>query len=154
MNLRRATLADLESILLLERRAENAAHWSESHYRNALADAQHLFIAAEEVGKLLGFLVARAAGPEWELQNVAVAAAAQRRGIGKELVRELLREVRPAGAEAVFLEVRESNAAARGLYESAGFVVTGRRRGYYRDPDEDALIYRHALAPSSAKTVE
>nr|MCU0626508.1 GNAT family N-acetyltransferase [Gemmatimonadaceae bacterium] len=52
-----------------------------------------------------------------------------------------------AGCEAIWLEVRVSNAAARALYERRGFTLVGRRRGYYRKPVEDALVLRRSLSP-------
>jgi [ribosomal protein S18]-alanine N-acetyltransferase len=95
--------------------------------------------------EILGFLVARHLTPEWELENLVVAPTARRQGLGRLLLRGLLEMAREAKGDAVFLEVRESNAAARRLYENANFALTGRRKGYYKDPVEDALLYRFSL---------
>ena len=154
MSIRRAALADMPSILVIERDSPTAAHWSEAHYTAALTQAEHLPLVAEEDGVLAAFLVARCAGPEWELENVVVARPAQRRGIGAQLVRELVRTARAHGASAIFLEVRESNLAARRLYGSGGFTVAGRRPAYYSDPLEDALVYRFLFPQGPGKTVE
>lgn len=89
-----------------------------------------------------GFLVARDLGPEWEIENIVVASSTQRRGLGTRLVQELLDRVQTQGAQAVFLEVRESNLAARGLYFKLGFVESGRRKSYYGNPQEDAVLYK------------
>ncbi len=62
--------------------------------------------------------------------------------MGTRLLAAFLDNLRQLGAKAALLEVRESNASARNLYVKAGFIETGRRRGYYRDPDEDAITYR------------
>jgi len=83
---------------------------------------------------------------EWEIENIVVAGPARRHGLGVRLVGELLRLARLRGTKAIFLEVRESNRAARALYEKCGFVVIGDRKGYYRNPDEAAIIYRLDLA--------
>jgi ribosomal-protein-alanine N-acetyltransferase len=91
---------------------------------------------------LLGFLVARNVGPEWELENIAVAFQAQRHGIGTQLLHGFLAETDRAGNPVVFLEVRESNTAARALYEKSGFSQVGRRSAYYHHPAEDAVLYR------------
>jgi ribosomal-protein-alanine N-acetyltransferase len=99
----------------------------------------------EETADLQGFLVARSLGKEWEIENIAVAGPARRRGLGTRLLGEFLDQVRAQGAEAVFLEVRESNHAARSLYEKWAFVESGRRTRYYRDPEEDAVIYRLSI---------
>lgn len=94
-----------------------------------------------------GFLVARSAHTsEWEIENVVVAASAQRLGLGAALLEAFLGRVRaekPADGEVcgVFLEVRESNVAARKLYEKSGLVIDRRREGYYSTPDESAIMY-------------
>jgi len=94
---------------------------------------------------LLGFLVALGSGAEWELENLAVVQPCRRRGLGRRLVRALVTQACKAGAESIFLEVRESNLAARVFYESAGFRTAGRRPEYYSDPPEDAIVYRREL---------
>ena len=66
-------------------------------------------------------------------------------GYGKMLLEECEEEARRRGAEILRLEVRRSNEAARGLYEKAGFTVTGERKNYYREPPEDALLMEKAL---------
>jgi len=135
----------------LEQQAETAAHWSAEQYDALLAaDAQAriAIVAAEESDDAFkyGFLVARCVPDEWEIENIIVEAGSHRRGVGSSLVRELLAEARTAGAVSVILEVRESNRAALRLYESIGFKLEGRRRNYYRDPAEDALLYRIKIA--------
>ncbi len=96
----------------------------------------------EEDAVVCGFLVARAVGNEWEIENLAVAGTARRRGLGTRLLGEFLTRVRDEGAAAVFLEVRESNHAARRLYEKWAFVESGCRSQYYQHPPEDAILYR------------
>jgi [ribosomal protein S18]-alanine N-acetyltransferase len=92
-----------------------------------------------------GFVVARAVGGEWEIENIAVSGQARKRGLGTRLLGELLDLARARGAEAVFLEVRESNRAARALYEKWSFLESTRRTHYYHDPEEDAILYRMVL---------
>jgi ribosomal-protein-alanine N-acetyltransferase len=84
-------------------------------------------------------------GTEWEIENIAVAGPARRRGLGTRLLAELLKRVHKAGAHNVFLEVRESNRAARELYQEWAFVESGRRKAYYHAPDEDAVLYRFSF---------
>jgi len=105
-----------------------------------------------EEGDVLGFLAARGLGLEWEIENIVIANSAQRRGLGTRLVQEVLERAQTQGAQAVLLEVRESNRAARGLYSKLGFVESGRRKSYYRNPGEDAVLYTRivtAAAPES-----
>lgn len=131
----------------VERQSAGASHWREADYARIFAagSPSRLALVTEDNGALLGFLVASHVGPEWEIENVAVASHSRRRGLGCLLVNEFLAAVRQRGAQYVFLEVRESNRAARALYEGAGFVETGCRKSYYSGPLEDAVVYRKVL---------
>lgn len=143
MNIRAATPADVPAMLELERRAATAAHWQEQDYQRLFGPGgRRLALVLEEEAKVCGFVVGRDLGEEWEIENVAVAGPARRRGLGTRLVGELLDHARGRGAHSVYLEVRESNRAARSLYEKWAFVESGRRKGYYREPEEDAVVYR------------
>jgi ribosomal-protein-alanine N-acetyltransferase len=144
---REARPEDVPVMLALERGAETAAHWREEEYLRIFdpESMSRIALVADDGSGIDGFIVASAATEQWELENVVVAQAANRRGIGSALVRELVRIGCTREAESIVLEVRASNAAARGLYEKCGFEVVGRRQSYYRDPDEDALIYRLKL---------
>ena len=104
--------------------------------------------------ELAGFIVARIVGSDWEIENLAVCAAARREHLGTRLVLEILQLARSRGATSVWLEVRQSNSAARALYEGCGFVQTGSRADYYRDPAEDAVLYRHQLLELFSKPIE
>ena len=154
LKIRNATADDAPSLIELERTVASAAHWSEQQYRNlfsaATAGVQSLVLVAEAANsdlpfagaaRLLGFLVARQISPEWELENIVVAPSARRNGIGRQLLKTLLDAARQTNSQAMLLEVRESNAAARSFYEKAGFRPSGRRKGYYQDPVEDAILY-------------
>lgn len=155
ITIRPAAEADIPCILALERQSATAGHWSEAQYRQLLGDHDNhpgLVLVAERSGvessqtqSILGFLVAQHLGPEWELENIVVEPAVQRKGLGRRLLEALLTRARDLHSEAVFLEVRESNAAARNFYEKAGFHPTGRRKGYYPDPPEDAILYGRNL---------
>ena len=159
MNLRPAIAADIPLLMDLERASPTAAHWKEQQYRQAVEpgpDHPSRFVLVAEVAplasaardsrfSLVGFLVARHVGLEWELENIVVAPSARRQGVGRQLLDALLAVAREKNSESVFLEVRESNAPARKLYENAGFQPTGRRKSYYLDPPEDAILYRRKL---------
>jgi ribosomal-protein-alanine N-acetyltransferase len=152
VHVRPATPADLPALVALERAAPTAAHWSEADYQQLFA-AERVTIVIEE-DHLQGFIVARRLGPEWEVENIVIAGGAQSRGLGTRLVQELLELAQTQGAQAVFLEVRESNRAARALYSKMGFTESGRRKSYYRNPDEDALVYKKLLPQARGKAVE
>jgi len=145
----------------LERACPSAAHWTEGQYQLAVRpgseDPERLVLVAEasppaagQVGRgsaasIVGFLVARHLAPEWELENVVVDTTARRRGLGTELLEALLAAARQTGSQSVFLEVRESNLSARKLYEKMHFEQSGRRKAYYSNPGEDAILYRLRL---------
>jgi [ribosomal protein S18]-alanine N-acetyltransferase len=148
MRIRRATPVDIPALLTLEKDAATAAHWSLEQYEAALSGAapSRLVVVVEEETGLRGFLVGSTVGEEWEIENIVVAETARRRGLGSHLLGEFLDSARSQGAQAVFLEVRESNLAARRLYEKWAFAETGRRKRYYREPEEDAIVYRLGFA--------
>ena len=145
MLIRSATFADLSAVIALERSAPNAAHWSKQQYEIALGRPERVFSVAEEDSLLSGLIVARVIAQEWEIENIVVAAAQHRRGVGTALLADIVRRAHEQKADSIFLEVRESNVAARSFYEKNGFVQAGQRRHYYQNPQEDALLYRRAV---------
>jgi len=144
LSIRPATATDLPAMMALEKRAATAAHWSGEQYQALFrgSDPGRVALVIQEESGLLGFVMARVLGEEWEIENIAIAGPARRRGLGTRLLGELLDLARAQGAAAVFLEVRESNQAARALYEKWAFLEGGSRRRYYKDPEEDAILYR------------
>jgi ribosomal-protein-alanine N-acetyltransferase len=94
----------------------------------------------------VGFAVASVVSPEAELETIAVAAEAQRRGVGERLLGALVEELRAERVAELLLEVRASNAAAIGFYRVRGFEEAGRRARYYAEPEEDAVLMRMKLA--------
>lgn len=156
MRIRPATSADVPVLMALESHAITAAHWSAQQYEGIFlaGEPQRTAVVIEEDAGVQGFLVARAVESEWEIENVVVASSARRRGVGSQLLAEFLNTARSRGAEAVFLEVRESNAAARRLYEKSGFTQNGRRKRYYREPEEAAVAYRLQLSPAAPESVQ
>jgi ribosomal-protein-alanine N-acetyltransferase len=145
VQLRPAIPADVPALLAVEQEAPAAAHWSEGDYRRLFTTAGLVILVVEE-GSIQGFVVSRQLGDEWEIENLVVASMARRRGLGMLLINELLDLARRHGAKSVFLEVRESNHAARRLYSKAGFLASGRRKSYYRDPEEDAILYQKIVS--------
>jgi [ribosomal protein S18]-alanine N-acetyltransferase len=143
MRTRRAVPEDIPALIALESRAATAAHWTTDQYEAVFSSEtpSRVILIAEETG-VQGFMVGRAVGEEWEIENLAVAGPARRRGVGTRLLGEFLSSAREQRAQAVFLEVRESNLAARRLYEKLSFVEAGRRKRYYHEPEEDAIVYR------------
>ena len=104
-----------------------------------------LVAAAPDEGGIVGYVIAQDAADEAEILNLAVAPARHRGGIGRALVERALATLARRGVRRVFLEVRESNSAARALYAALGFQEVGRRSRYYRRPVEDAIVLRAAI---------
>ena len=145
VRVRAAEPRDLPRLVEIASRSVTSAQWNPSEYEKLFAPEQLPIRAAlvvEQRDEVAGFIVGRQVENEWEIENVAVTASARRLGLGTRLVGEFLRLVREHGGSQVFLEVRESNHAARALYEKWAFIECGRRKGYYSGPSEDALILR------------
>jgi ribosomal-protein-alanine N-acetyltransferase len=146
-------------MIRLERQSTTAAHWREAEYRRLfqggdrspprlalIADRDLVEQLRNEVIRVVGFLIAHSMGAEWELENVVVADDFRGKGIGTRLIEEFLARARQAKSQSVFLEVRQSNTAARALYAKVGFHEIGRRKSYYTAPLEDAVLYSKSLA--------
>jgi len=118
--------------------------WTLADFRECLAAATPVFVAARG-HEVVGYVISRAAADEGEILNLAVAPGQQRHGVGRSLAQHALEDLAARGARSVYLEVRESNAAARRLYEGLGFEAVARRPNYYRQPAEAALVLRTVI---------
>ena len=128
-------VADLEKICFSD-------PWSENSVASELKNKLALWLVAEEEGAVAGYIGSQTCTDESDVMNVAVHPDFRRRGIAEKLVNALVEELRAIGSHCLTLEVRASNDPAIGLYEKLGFVEIGRRKNYYRNPREDALIMR------------
>lgn len=152
--LRRANRQDLEAVLALQVATLLAPQWSEAAWLGYLGEPNpdgsdwRCAFVLEEDGHLLGFIAGRVLGNLAELESIAVNETSRQQGIGRQLLRELSRWAQRRGAETVELEVRESNAAARGFYTAQGFTQQGHRPRYYSDPVETAVLLTRTLPPS------
>jgi ribosomal-protein-alanine N-acetyltransferase len=140
---------DLTAVAAIEADS-HLAPWTVGNFRDALA-AGYGTLVVESAGTIIAYGVLMLAPGEAQLLNLTVSSAARRHGLGREVLRRFLRAAREVGAEQCFLEVRQSNDAAIGLYVAEGFAAVARRVGYYPPtlPDgrrEDALVLRRALA--------
>ncbi len=146
--IRPARVADARALAELEKRCFSDP-WSESAFREALESAWTFGLVLEQTAPTpltVGYLIGRDAAGTGEILNLAVAPEVRRQGLARELLERGLAAFVHRRTEEVFLEVRESNLAARELYGAAGFRPVGMRSGYYRNPAEDALVLRLALA--------
>lgn len=130
-----STLAALEAACFAE-------PWSPKTLSAALCDKHYVVLLARHAGSTpIGYVLGWSISEEAEFARVGVLPQWRGRGVGALLTRAILETFRARGAELVFLEVRESNIAARRLYEHCGFVEVGRRRNYYSN-GETALTMR------------
>jgi ribosomal-protein-alanine N-acetyltransferase len=143
-----ATRAQVDGIASIEQ-CSFSDPWPTSAFLEALRNEHVWFVAATEGPKrvVVGYVVAWFVAGEGEIANIAVRPEWRGHGIGARLLDHTILGARERGVERLFLEVRESNLAAQGLYASRGFQQVGRRRGYYRRPNEDALVLSAVLGP-------
>jgi len=148
VHVRPAAAGDLLRLVEIAAHSVTAAQWNQAEYQKLFAPEalQHrVVLVVEEGAEVAGFIVGRQIGHEWEIENIAVTGSARRRGLGTRLLGEFMDLVRSRGGREIFLEVRESNLAARALYEKWALVEAGRRKLYYEDPPEDALIFKFSF---------
>jgi [ribosomal protein S18]-alanine N-acetyltransferase len=138
LEIRRLNYADLPQVIAIERRAFPTP-WSLAMFVLELSKPSGVCLAGLRDGRLVGYLVCSRYDTVWHLMNVAVEPKLQRQGIASALIERLF-ELADGPSEQYTLEVRTSNDAAIKLYETFGFKAAGRRRAYYHDNREDALI--------------
>ena len=137
--------ADAAAVTDILRESPEASQWTEWGFKELLGWRGVLALVSEDDRKVIGFIIGRQVGGEAEILNPAVILTKRRKGEGGGLLKAALEEFRSRGVSRVFLEVRESNEAAIAFYEKHGFSRTGRRAGYYRDPDEAAIVMEMKL---------
>jgi [ribosomal protein S18]-alanine N-acetyltransferase len=162
MHIRQATPTDIPDMVELERENPTSVNWSHEHYESlfgttALELSEYFVFVAEDSSEsngvtvppppspIVAYLAARRVDRDWELQYIVVAKKSRHRSLATLLLNELIEKARSKSANAIFLEVRESNQSARAFYRKAGFEETGLRKSYYSDPPEDAILCRLML---------
>jgi ribosomal-protein-alanine N-acetyltransferase len=149
LEIRSLAYADLPQVIAIERRAFTTP-WSLAMFVLELSKPSGICLAATRGGRIVGYLVCSRYDTVWHVMNVAVDPRLLRQGIAGTLLERLFARADAPG-EQYTLEVRPSNAAAIGLYERFGFRAAGKRRGYYHDNREDALImWRRGSAAAEA----
>jgi len=143
------TLADLDEVLAIER-VSFAYPWSSRFFQKEFEVECARSILAEMNGKIVGYVLFWLLPETVDIHNLAVSGEYRRRGVGRILLHKVIVEALRQSSARVTLEVRKSNLVAQKLYESAGFVATGVRKGYYSDDGEDALTMALDLLPSAA----
>ena len=142
--------ADAASISVILHHATEAAQWPPASYAALATSPGGLFLVAVANTEVIGFIAARQIADEAEILNIAVHPDFRRRSIASALLVYALDKFRTCAVSRAFLELRESNLAARALYEHHGFLASGTRKSYYRDPVEHALCMQKKLTDTSA----
>ncbi|KRC60762.1 hypothetical protein ASE14_07240 [Agromyces sp. Root81] len=167
--MRRATVADLDRIMVLERATFSADAWPEDAMRREIESPHGYYLVAvadefespsadadaDPAGGLLGYagLLAPVGGGQGDIQTIAVAPSTRGIGLGRGLMHALITEARRRHVAEIFLEVRADNPVARALYDSLGFEEIGVRRRYYRD-GVDAVHMRLTVPPAVTRPAE
>jgi ribosomal-protein-alanine N-acetyltransferase len=130
---------DIDAVMELAQRSPGSPHWTRGNFEQ-FKEISAVALLAECEGRLAGFAVGSLVLDVCDLESIVVAEEFRRRGIGTALLDAVVAWSRERGGLHLELEVRVSNHPAIALYERHGFVRDGVRRGYYRDPEEDALL--------------
>jgi ribosomal-protein-alanine N-acetyltransferase len=128
-------VADLEAICF-------ADPWSANSVASELTNPLSCWLVALEADTVVGYIGSQTVMGETDMMNVAVHPDHRRKGVAVSLIHALVQNLKECESHCLTLEVRASNAPAIALYEKLGFAEAGRRRNYYRNPKEDALILR------------
>jgi ribosomal-protein-alanine N-acetyltransferase len=136
---------DIPELVSIAERSSESANWSKESYEKLCGLEGFLAFVNEAAGRISGFVIGRRVADEAEILNLAVRRENRRRGEGHALLSAVLEQLHRRGVNKVFLEVRESNEAGIAFYEKMGFAETGRRRGYYREPEEAAVLMEKKL---------
>lgn len=140
ISIRKMTVEDISAVVDLDQKSFSLP-WPERSFRFEVTDnpASRCWVA-EQDGKVVGMIVVWLIVDEAHVATLATHPDFRRAGIAKRLLAHALRQLLNEGAQSSFLEVRASNSAAQDLYRKFGYEEAGRRRRYYRDNDEDAIL--------------
>ena len=132
---------DLERVLEMEQ-AYFSKPWSRKSFCDALDAEGTLYFSAQEGQAVVGYCGFFLSYESADLCNMVVEKHMRQQGIGEQMLRTAFPILRSQGVEQVFLEVRETNLPAICLYEKMNFQIIGKRKGYYSEPVEDAVLMK------------
>jgi ribosomal-protein-alanine N-acetyltransferase len=138
------TEGDIANILEIERQSF-VTPWTKGMVEETLASPISVNYILEEGGRLLGYIMLYWVADEAHILNLAIHPARRREGLGSRLISHAIDHSTKSGVSDFFLEVRESNHSAQGLYGKLGFKAIGRRKRYYTETKEDALVMQLSL---------
>ena len=139
MEIRRAAARDVSGIAAIEEICFSDP-WCERDILGYVSTEGGMCFVAVRDGRVIAYILGRLIAPEAEIYRIAVLPEERRRGVGYRLLDFAMKTERGRGLETVFLEVRSRNDAAINLYSAYGFKKVGFRKGYYKNPDDDAIV--------------
>lgn len=142
---------DLKELRAILEASPEAATWSTRGLQEAFRSHGAYFLIGRYDDEIAGFISGRRVADEAEIWNLAIRPENRRQGLGRKLVETLVEIFRGEGVNQVFLEVRQSNLNAISFYEKLGFRQVGRREGYYREPEEAAIVLALRTGPLPKK---
>ena len=145
-------LSYLPQVCSLEKRCYSHP-WSDTLIAGEFSKNVSLRLGLVQDNYLVGYSFSYLVGDELHILNLAIRPEMQGRGLGRRLLKGLLTSAYDRGVRFATLEVRQSNTAARSLYERVGFVLTGIRKNYYRNNHEDALVHELVLSGESIQSI-
>ncbi len=144
MQIRPMKREDCEQVAVIEA-ASFSMPWSLRAFTDTVEKQNFRYFVAEEAGEILGYCGFLYVLDEAEIPNVCVKESARKRGVGRQMMTVLMEEAKKLGMAVLYLEVRESNQPARGLYKSLGFEENGIRKNFYEQPVENAVLMSKTL---------
>ncbi len=154
MKIIKATSDKTAEIVAIEN-ASFTCPWSEKSFNEAFASPNvTIYAAVSDDDAVVGFACIMTLDEESEILNIAVAPTSRKCGIGEALLHAMIENAQANGVLDFYLEVRESNATARHLYEKNGFIPLGVRRKYYIKPVEDAIVMRKSVGAGTEEEEE
>ncbi len=141
MLIRNVRKSDLDQVARIEQEVFSEP-WSRTSFAEAMAREDNIFVVAESEGEVLGYALLYVTMDEGEIPTIATNPNYLRQGIGSKLMHYIIEESASKNVTQIFLEVRQSNVAAQGLYRGFGFQEVGLRKNFYRFPTEDAIVMR------------
>ena len=153
LTIRRMAERDIDRMIAIASALPTAPQWPRADYEAAVAAGdrvRRIALVGEHVSDLIGFVIASVLAPQAEIESIAVEAKAQGFGFGSSLLLAVLQELKLVGVDEVDLEMRASSSHGMAglMYDRAGFREVGRRRAYYHNPSEDAVLLRLRLIES------
>lgn len=142
MQIELTIIENIDEMLKIEKKSF-VSHWNKQIFIDELSAENGYYLSAIENCKIIGYTGMRFVLDEGHITTLAVHPKFRKKGIGYQLIAKLMEEAKAKGIKKLFLEVRQSNIFAQKLYKKLGFKVIDRRREYYQNPREDALVMKN-----------